>query len=62
MSKNSKGRTGWRQTTPNVTHTHNYTARAPRPKAVIVKLAVWDLLPIELAERFIDPCCKGGPQ
>ena len=59
MTRNTKGRAGWHQATLDTSErTHNSTGLAARVKGFIVSLALWGLLPVELADWLIH---LGGP-
>jgi hypothetical protein len=54
MTTNRKGRAGWHQATLNTyKRTSKSTRLAARIKAVIVKLALWGLLPVTVADWLI---------
>jgi hypothetical protein len=55
MTTNRKGRAGWHQATPkNSKSNSNSTSLVARIKAVIVTLALWGLLPVTVADWFIN--------
>ena len=54
MITNKKGRSGWYQTTLKTSlYTFDFTGFSDHIKAKIVPLALWGLLPIATADRFI---------
>lgn len=58
MTRNTKGRAGWHQTTLKTSNiTRNSTGLASRIKAAIVTLALWGLLPVTVADWIIR---RGG--
>jgi len=58
MSTNRKGRAGWHQATLKTsTRTANSTGLAAHIKAAIVTLALWELLPVTVADWLIH---RGG--
>ena len=58
MTTKMKGRASWHQATPKTSKsTRNSTGLASRIKAVIVKLALWGLLPVGVADWIIQ---RGG--
>lgn len=57
MTKNNKGRDRWHGATPKTTDSHNPTAIHSVVKAVIVRLALWGLIPAGFATWLIQ---RGG--
>jgi hypothetical protein len=58
MTRKTKGRAGWHQATRKTSKSnHHFTGLASRIKAVIVKLALWGLLPVGVADWIIQ---RGG--
>ena len=57
MTKKTKGRIGGNRATPKTTDSHNHTETATRIKAVIVRLAVWGVIPADFATWLIQ---RGG--
>lgn len=57
MSKNNKGRVPVQNPTPKTTDTRNRTPTASRAKALIVRLAVWGLIPAGFATWLLQ---RGG--
>lgn len=53
MAKKTKGRAGCHQATRDTSNSRNATPTASRIKALIVRLALWGLIPIELADWLI---------
>ena len=55
MTTNRKGRAGCNQATLNISkHTRNITGLAAHSNAVIVTLALWELLPVAVADWLIN--------
>ncbi len=54
MRGKTKGRDGGDRATPNTSHTCNSTLIRTRIKAGIVRLALWGLLPIPVADWIIQ--------
>ncbi len=55
MTRQTKGRTGWHQTTPNISNSIcNSTDLIVRIKALIVTLALWGLIPVGVADWLIN--------
>lgn len=50
MTRKTRGRT---EATPKTTDSHNLSSSASRIKALIVRLALWGLLPAGLADWII---------
>ena len=53
MTTKTKGRDGGNHATRKTTHRQNHKSIAARLKAVIVTLALWGVLPVNLAEWII---------
>ena len=53
MTKNTKGRNGGDRATPKTPHSRSHTPTASRVKALIVGVACWGFLPVNLAEWII---------
>ncbi|MDA8093177.1 MAG: hypothetical protein M0T84_04565 [Betaproteobacteria bacterium] len=57
MTKNNKGRYRWNGATPNVSDSPNHTPIRTRATGVIVRIAVWGLIPGSLADWLTQ---RGG--
>lgn len=54
MTRNRKGRSGWRQATPKTPkRAFNFTGLVARAKGFIVTLALWGWLPVGLADWLL---------
>ncbi|MCK9381959.1 MAG: hypothetical protein M0P95_12975 [Sulfuritalea sp.] len=57
MTTKTKGRNGWHRATPKTSDNRNHTPAASCIKTLIVRLALWGLLPVVLADWLIQ---RGG--
>lgn len=57
MTTKTKGRDRWNGATAKTTDSRNHTKIAARIKAMIVRLAVWGVIPAGFATRLIQ---RGG--
>lgn len=57
MTRKTKGRNRWHGATPKAFCADNHSIRT-RIDAAIVRLAVWGVLPVKLADWLIN---RGGP-